>query len=110
MFLALDRKAFEAALIEVAIADRAVRHAPAHGVGVRQPAEEIGHLGVGRRPHDEMPVVAHHAPGKNWERDAFVGLDHYPFKSGEVRVPAKHGHAARRPVEDVVDVAFWSYS
>ena len=65
VLVALDREALEAALVEVAEADGVVGDAPAHGVGVGEPAEEGGELRRLGRPDDEVPVVAHHAPGQD---------------------------------------------
>ncbi len=65
---ALDGEGFEAALVEVAVADGAVGDAPAHGVGVGEPAEEVGDLGVGGGADDEVPVVGHEGVGEDGER------------------------------------------
>ncbi len=106
VLIALDGEGFEAALVEVAVADGAVGDAPAHGVGVGEPAEEVGDLGGGGGADDEVPVVGHEAEGEDGEWDTGVGFEEDALEGGEVGGFFEEGDAAGGAVEDVVGVAF----
>jgi len=95
---------FEAALVEVSPADGTVGDAPAHGVGVGEPAEEAGELGAGTGLDDKVPVVFHEAPGEQGQIDAGPGLQEDAFEGGVVLGLAKKGDAAGGAVEHMVDV------
>ena len=72
----LNRKRFEPAAVEVAIADGPMGDAPANRV-VCQSAEVAVHLPFTHRPDDEVPVVAHTAVGEDLQRLALMGGDEH---------------------------------
>src|SRR5450432_17948 len=101
----LDGEAFESALIEMAITDGVMRHPPAHGVSVGEPAEEVGDLVIVRGVDDEMPVAGQDAVGENADWMALVGLEDDALEGLEIVVVAEEFHATDRAVEDVIDQA-----
>jgi hypothetical protein len=105
MFIALNRKGFEAILVEVAVANRVMGGSPADGVGVGEPAEEGGKLSVFSGPNHEMPVGRHETEGKKADGVALVGLEEDAQKGIVIGGFAEHFHAADGAVENVVDEA-----
>ena len=105
MFVPLDGEGFEAILIEVAIADGVVGGAPAHGVGVGEPAEEGGELAILLWPDDEMPVGGHEAEGKDGDGMALVGFLEGFEEGVVVGRSAEHDHTTNGAVEDVINQA-----
>ena len=105
MIVALDGEGFEAALVEVAVADGVMGDAPAHGVSVGEPAEKIGELVVFFRPDDEVPVGGHEAEGEDADGVALVSEEEDAEEGVVVGGFSEHGHAVDGAVEDVVDEA-----
>jgi len=103
--VAFDGKAFEAALVKMAIPDGVVRHPPAHGVGMGEAAEEIGQFAFLLGPDDEMPVRGHDAVGEKRKGAAFVSFEDDSLEGVVVGVAAEHLHLADRAIEDVIDQA-----
>lgn len=74
MFVFLNRKRFESALIDVPIADGMPVRVPPLRMGQRQPPDKPRQFSVLARPHDQMPVIWHKAVGQQPRVDAFDGL------------------------------------
>ncbi len=60
-----NRKRFETPLVKMARSLGSIISVPAHRMGVRQPAEEVGELLVCFRADDEVPVIRHDTIGEN---------------------------------------------
>ena len=74
-----NRERLESSLIEVPGPRGVMTGVPSHCVGVSQPSEKVRHLVVGKRSNDKVPVVWHHAVGKNRKRFMPQGL-HQHFR------------------------------
>ena len=59
MLIFRNGKRLESSLVEVAGSLGVVMGVPAHGVRVRQPAEEVRELRVGLGPYEQVPVIWH---------------------------------------------------
>ena len=89
MIVVFDGKRLEPALLKVAGTERFVMRMPAHRVRLRQPPQKVGQLPVLKRPQHEMPVIGHHAIGKDLQWKPLVGFDQEPLKRLVIRVILK---------------------
>ena len=98
MLVGGDGKAFEAPLINVPHAGRAVMRMPALGMREGEPAKEVGDLLVLplARPDDEVPMVGHHGVGEDAQRHAVEGFDDQVVEGGETCILLK---SRRRPLD-----------
>ena len=110
MLIALHGEGFESALIEVPVAARVMRNAPAYGVGVGEPAKEGGNLAVLLGPDDEMPVGGHKAEGEDADGVALVGQEEDAQEGVVVGGFAEHGHFADGAIEDMIDQSAGGFS
>ncbi len=78
---------------------------PAHGVRVREPADEGGQLAVGPRPQHHVPMIGHQAVGQQTDRAALPGLGHHGFECFIVPRFLEQRQTGYRPIQDVVDQA-----
>jgi hypothetical protein len=105
MFVVLDWERLEAALIKVAGADGVVMRVPAHGVRVREPTKEVGHLAVVARPEHEVPVVRHDAIRQDARRMAGEGFIDDFEKRDVIAIFFEQRQPGHGSIESVVDVA-----
>ena len=110
MLVFLDGETFETSLIQVSATDRVVRYMPAHGMGMRQPTEVCRKLSFLSRPHNEVPMVSHHAPGEQPRRVPLLCFDHDFLERLVVLFLAKQRQTGHRPIENVVNQSTRRYS
>ena len=92
MFIFFDWERLESALVKMSGSLSMVMRVPTHGVRMRQPAKEFGHLCIGLGLNDEVPVVRHHAVSVDWERHARMSQFQHPIiGSGTQRVYERQG-------------------
>ena len=78
----------------MAVADGVAGNAPAHGVGVRQPAEEGGQFSLLARPDDEMPVIGHDAPGEDSDGMPLLRFGQHSFEGKKILILREELHPA----------------
>ena len=67
---------------------------PAHGVRMREPADESGQFAAPLRPHDQVPVVGHQTIAKEASRMRGQGLGEDAFESVVVGLFLNNGKRA----------------
>ena len=101
VLVALHRKRFESALIQMARSAGVIVGMPPHRVRHRQPLQEFGHLRVGLRPHDQMPMVRHQRISENPQRNSLASFFEHPFERFVVRILLKNRQPSHRTIEAV---------
>ena len=110
MPIALYGQTLESSLIHVPVTHGPMRHAPAHGVRVRQPPKKVRQLTILLRPDDKLPLVGQNTIRQNTDRLPRVRLNHDALKLLEVGNLAEHPHPADRSVQDVINESTRSHS
>ena len=105
MGVVLDQERLVAALVEMALAARAVAAVPGLGVALRQATDETAEIAVRVRPQDEVPVVGHQAPGEQTHAATCPLLGEELAEAAIVDLVVEQRGAGVGAVEDVVDEA-----
>ena len=103
VIVVLKGKRLEASLIDVAGARRLAIGVPSLGGRQGQPADKLRQFCILPRPHDQMPVMAHHTvrqrprlrPGDRFDEDVFESL--------VIGVFLENRQAGVRAIQDVIN-------
>lgn len=110
MLVGGDGEAFEASLVDVPHAGRAMMRVPALRMRERQPAKEVGHLLVLPLawPDDEVPMVPHQRIAEDPQRHALEGFRQQGVEGREIGFLFEQPQPAIGPIEDMVGVAAYN--
>lgn len=103
MLIALDRKAFEPALIQVPPAAAMIVLVVSPHVGHADPAQPASQRFIRPGPHDQVPVVRHDAVGQQINGVSLESLGEHAFEGGIVLCFMKQPHATVPTVEHVIN-------
>ena len=103
MFIALDRKRLEAALINMSRPSAVAMRMPPLRVRETEPAHKPRQFAIFVRLQDQVPVIRHQSKGEDFRPGSFHSRDQNPFKRLEIGVIIKDPHPAVRTVQDMVD-------
>jgi hypothetical protein len=101
MIVFFDRKRFESALVKMPCPFGMMVSVPAHCVGISEPAKESRDLVLGLRPNHKVPVVRHHAVGKDWQPFPSKCLGYHPIERVIVLGFFKQRQPSHRSVENM---------
>lgn len=102
MLIGLDRKGFEAALIDRACSRGVVMGMPTLGMRDGDPAEDFRKFPVQPGPEEEMPMIRHEAIGGNADLGLGVGLGENLFKGGVVSGFLEERESSDPTIQDVI--------
>ncbi len=96
MLIGLDRKRFEAALIDGTSPGGVMMGMPAFRMQGSDLAEDPGEFSIVLRPEKEMPVIAHHSVDSDVDLGLGLGFGENRLKGDVVRGLLKEGGAVPR--------------
>jgi len=102
MLIGLDRKGFEAALIDRACSGGVVMGMPALRMRDGDPTEDFRKFPVLPGPEEEMPMIRHEAIGGNADLGLGVGLGENLFKGGVISGCLKERESSDTTIQDVI--------
>ena len=78
---------------------------PTHGMGMSQPAQELGQFAVLARPNHHVPVIRQNAVGEKTRGMLCHRLDHHAFKRCVILVLLEQRKTGDTTVQNVVNEA-----
>jgi hypothetical protein len=102
MRIGLDRKRFEAALIDGAGPGGVMVGMPALCMGDGDPAQDLREFSILLRPEKEVPVIRHQAIGGDADLGLSLGFGQNLFKGGIVSGLLEEGESSHTTVQDVI--------
>jgi len=74
---------------------------PPHRVRHREPLQELGHVGIGLRPHNKVPMIGHQRVSENPQRSPLVGFFEHSLERLIIGSLLKDREPGHRPIEAV---------